>query len=136
MRIAIMTAIAALAIGGSAPRVHAQSVHISIELGPPRVVSLYDADDYGPWRTSYREWEPVTLYVVDGVYYERPTRGARVIMVYRRGHDYFLPPRDARWVGADRRFDYDHRPQNWDYDHGKKHDHGEQRGRGRGRGGR
>jgi hypothetical protein len=125
-------ALAAILSGAAAPRVTAQSVSISINLGPPQVVALYSEAYYGPWRAHYREWEPVRLYVVNGVYYERPARGARVIVVYRRGHDYFLPPRDAAWVGFDRRFDYAHRPGKWDYDHGKPHGRGRGRGRGRG----
>ncbi|HVZ47479.1 MAG TPA: hypothetical protein VG916_01735 [Gemmatimonadaceae bacterium] len=134
MRFSMMSIVAVLAAGAvatTAPRAHAQSVSININLGPPHVVEVYDAAYFGPWRTSYREWEPVTLYVVNGIYYEHPARGARVVVVYRRGHDYFLPPRDAAWVGFDRRFDYKHKPGKWDYDHGRKHDNGRGRGRGR-----
>lgn len=139
MRVIKLLAIMTLTACVSAPETaRAQSVGISINLGVPQTVMVYDEVHDGPWRTAYVDWQPVTLYVVDGVYYERPVRGARVVMVYRHGREYILPPRDREWVGVDRRFDYKHRPGDWDYEHGKRHDHDRDsdhdRGRGRGRG--
>jgi hypothetical protein len=140
MRIRHLFAVLALAACATAPgSASAQSVGISINLGVPQTVLVYDEVHDGPWRTAYLEWEPVPLYVYEGVYYERPVRGARVVMVYRHGREYILPPRDRAWVGMDRRFDYKRAPQDWDYDHGKRHDEDHDRdhdrGRGRGRGG-
>jgi hypothetical protein len=131
MRIRHSLALSALAIcvALSPAPASAQSVGISINLGPPRVVSVYEPAYYGPWRTSYMDWEPVTLYFVDGVYYERPAPRARTVVVYRRGREYFLPPRETAWVGVDRRFDYRHAPRQWDYDHGKRHGNGRGHGK-------
>jgi len=79
MRFIRTLALATLAITLVADCAPAQQIGLSITLGPPRVVTVYEAEDYGPWRTSYMRWEPVRLYFVDGVYYERPARGARVV---------------------------------------------------------
>jgi hypothetical protein len=124
MRIPAMLALALLAAVVRPSSVHAQSVGISINFGPPQVVRVYRPEYYGDWRTSYRAWEPATLYFVNGGYYARQVRGARVVVVYRRGREYFLPPRERAWVGYDRRFDYAHAPRQWDYEHGKGHGHG------------
>lgn len=133
MRFPAIFASTAIAIGAamSPASASAQGVSVSITLGPPQTVVMYEPEHDGPWRTSYLAWTPVTLYVVDGVYYARPVPGSRVVMVYRRGHEYILPPRDEKWVGVDKRFDYRLQPEKWDYEHGKEHEHGHGRGRGR-----
>jgi hypothetical protein len=94
-------------------------IKIGINLGPERVVANYSSAQYGDWRTSYQQWQPITLYVVNGRYYEHQTRGARTVVVYRRNNDYFLPPQDKKWVGKDKRYDYKHQPRDEDYGRGK-----------------
>ncbi len=93
----------------------------------PLSVGLYAADRDGQWRTGFMLWTPVTVYEIQGAYYPRPVRGARVVEIYRYRDRYFLPPDDRDWIGADRRYDYGRRP-------GREHDDHEDRGRGRGRG--
>lgn len=97
------------------------SVQINARLGPAIGLSVYTPDRYGDWRTTYRQWTPVTLYTVNGNYYRRSTRGARRVTVYRRGNDYFLPPQDQAWVNRDRRYNYRHRPNNDDYGRARPH---------------
>jgi hypothetical protein len=97
--------------------VPAQGVGISIgiNLGPSRVVRNYSSARYGDWRTNYRNWQPTTMYVVNGHYYDKETRGSRAVVVYRHNKDYFLPPQDKKWVGADKRYDYKRQPRDEDY---------------------
>lgn len=91
------------------------SVSVSARLGPGIVLSAYSPDRYGAWQANYRQWRPVTLYTVDGRYYQHSVRGARRVQVYRRGNEHFLPPQDRAWAGHDRRFNNRHRPNNDDY---------------------
>src|SRR5689334_347011 len=121
MRFVLAAMMALVALASATPKRAEAQLSVSLNFGPPQTVLVYDEAYFGPWRTAYVGWEPVRLYVVDGVYYERPVRRARVVMVYRRGHEYFLPPRDVAWVAVDRRFDARYRPVQWDYDHGKRH---------------
>lgn len=74
--------------------------------GPEVVVFAYSSSYCGDWRASYRSWSPVTIYYHSGRYYSRPIGGARAVVVYRRGGEYFFPPRERAWVGVDSRFDY------------------------------
>jgi hypothetical protein len=85
-----LSLVALLAFG--APRAQAQ-ISASVRLGRAVSVNVYSPERYGDWRTAYREWQPVTLYYLDGRYYRRNVRGARQVMVYRRNNEYFLPPR-------------------------------------------
>jgi hypothetical protein len=55
------------------------------------------------------------MYVVNGQYYDKSSRGARAVIVYHHNDDYFLPPQDKKWVGADKRHDYKHKPKTEDY---------------------
>lgn len=58
------------------------------------------------------------MYVYEGHYYSRPVRGARTVVVYRQGRNYFLPPKDEEWAKhGDRRYDYKRRPTDDDYSH-------------------
>ena len=91
------------------------SVTINARLGPAIGISAYSPDRYGDWRTNYLQWTPVTLYVVDGRYYQRSRRGARPVQVYQRGNEHFLPPQDRAWFGHDRRYNNKHRPHDADY---------------------
>ncbi|MHB1863831.1 MAG: hypothetical protein ACYCVL_12785 [Gemmatimonadaceae bacterium] len=102
------------------------NIILGARMGPPVPVLAYAPERFGPWRDDYPRWTPVVLYEVDGRYYRHRARDARAIEVYVYGGNYFLPPRDAGWVGYDRRYDYRLRP-------GREHDD-EDRGRGRGRG--
>ncbi|HUX34082.1 MAG TPA: hypothetical protein VMV51_09420 [Gemmatimonadaceae bacterium] len=86
------------------------SISLGAQLGPPMPVFAYSPARYGPWRAEYGRWAPVVVYEMNGRYYHHRARGARAIEVYAYGGDYFLPPRDAAWVGFDRRYDYDERP--------------------------
>jgi hypothetical protein len=90
-------------------------VQVNARLGPPVGVVAYSRDRWGDWRSNYRRWTPVTLYVVDGRYYQRNVRGARAVLVYRHGNEYFLPPQERAWVGVDRRYNYKRRPIDDDY---------------------
>jgi hypothetical protein len=99
--------------------------------GPELMVYAYSSSFYGDWRAHYMGWTPVTIYYFEGRYYSRPIPRARTVIVYRRGGDYFFPPRDRAWRGFDRRYDYSRAP-SW-RDHGRAK-HKEDRGRGRGRG--
>jgi hypothetical protein len=99
--------------------------------GPEVVVFAYSSSHYGAWRTAYMGWSPVTVYYYSGRYYRRPIAGARTVVVYSRGGEYFFPPRERAWVGIDARFDRSHGPTWSDYRRAKvKPDN---RGRGRGR---
>src|ERR1019366_8609071 len=60
-------------------------VGIDIQLGPERSVNSYSADRHGDWRTNYQQWQPTTLYVINGKYYDKEAKGTRAVMVYR--HD-------------------------------------------------
>jgi hypothetical protein len=91
------------------------SISISARLGPAISIAAYTPEYYGDWRVSYAQWTPVTLYMLNGQYYQRSVRGARPVQVYRRGNEHFLPPQDRAWVGRDRRFNNKHRPSNDDY---------------------
>ena len=86
------------------------SLEISVQLGPERSVSSYSMERHGDWRTNYQQWQPTTLFVVDGKYYDKEARGSRAVMVYRHDNEYFTPPQDKEWVGADKRYDYKKRP--------------------------
>ena len=93
-------------------RAHPYEVRMAVDsrLGAEIAVWGYSADRAGDWHDHYREWTPVTVYEYRGRYYPHPIAGTRAVAVYRYGHEYFLPPRDAAWAGADRRFDYRHQP--------------------------
>lgn len=76
----------------------------------------YSSRRHGNWRKDYRKWHVVTLFLLDGRYYERSYRGARPVSVYYYRNEYFFEPRDRdyyrmrddRW--DDRRNDrYDNR---------------------------
>ncbi|MES1259126.1 MAG: hypothetical protein ABUL71_00930 [Gemmatimonadota bacterium] len=74
-------------------------------------VFTYTPDAYGDWRTSYRNWQPVTLYERNGHFYTGNVPGTTAVAVYRWGNDYFLPPQDPAWANrGDRRYNYDRRP--------------------------
>lgn len=110
------------AVALAAPRPAVAQVSATIHFGPPQrswghaiAVEPYTADAFGPWRTRYRRWRPVTLYVADGHYYPHYIRGARRVVVYRSGSRYFFPPRDEAWVHFDRRYNYRYRPLDEDY---------------------
>ena len=108
------------------------SISLGAQLGPPMPVFAYSPARYGPWRADYVHWAPVVLYEMNGRYYRHRARGARALEVYASSGDYFFPPREAAWVGFDRRYDYRRRPEH-DDDDGRGRAHG--RGRGRGHGG-
>lgn len=54
----------------------------------------YSSRNHGQWKKEYRKWRPVTLYWVNGRYYERQVRGARAVSVYFYRNQYFFEPRD------------------------------------------
>lgn len=114
-RLAALTLAAALIVPATA--LHAQRVGIGItaQLGPALDISLYSSDRFGDWHQAYRTWTPVRVYYLNGRYYRRRVRGARLVMVYSDGHHYFFPPRDDGWNHLDRRYDYRYRPTDDDY---------------------
>jgi hypothetical protein len=75
----------------------------------------YSSDIDGEWRTSWRRWQPVTLYNYNGRFYTRAVPGARAVAVYRYNDQYFVPPRDASFQNVDRRYRWDNRPRDEDY---------------------
>jgi hypothetical protein len=79
---------------------------LGIEIG----VLGYSRERSGDWRRNVRRWTPVTVYEVNGRYYPNNGTGARAVQIYRYRDEYFMPPTDQGWVGFDRRFDYDRRP--------------------------
>jgi hypothetical protein len=85
-------------------------VRVDPRLGPEVGVVGYSADRTGDWRRNFRRWVPVTLYESNGRYYARNAPGARPVAMYRYQNEYFLPPTDQGWVGADRRYNYNHQP--------------------------
>jgi hypothetical protein len=90
--------------------VAAPHVAISAKFGTEIGVFGYSADRAGDWHANYRHWTPVTLYEVNGHYYPKSGPGSRAVAMYRYKDEYFLPPSDEKWINADKRFDYDHRP--------------------------
>jgi hypothetical protein len=100
------------------------SISLGAQLGPPVPVFGYSAERYGPWRADYVHWTPVVLYEMNGRYYHHHAPGARAIEVYAYSGDYFFPPSDAAWVGADRRYHYDQRPRHEDVIRGDPYPHG------------
>ncbi len=123
LKLAILPVLALLAL---TPLRSEAQISATIQLGPPQrawghevVVTNYAPEAYGGWQTNYRRWAPVTLYYVDGHYYPNRVRGARAVVVYRSGTRTFLPPRDAAWDHADRRYNYTRRPVDDDYNHAR-----------------
>jgi hypothetical protein len=68
-------------------------------------VREYSSRNHGQWKKEYRKWRPVTLYWVNGRYYERQVRGARAVTVYFYRNQYFFEPRDRDFY----RYRDDHR---------------------------
>jgi hypothetical protein len=103
-----------------APRPGHAQVNATIQIGSQHYgheirVYPYSMDADGDWHTSYRHWRPVTVYSLNGRFYSRSVPGARVVQVYSYNNQYFLPPRDAGWNNFDRRYRYNERPQDTDY---------------------
>jgi hypothetical protein len=88
-------------------------------LGAEIGVLGYSADRAGDWRRNYRRWTPTTVYEVNGHYYPNNAPGARQVQIYRYQNEYFLPPRDREFDGFDKRYDYNHKPNDEDHDRGR-----------------
>ena len=135
MRIIRLLALPLVAALVLAPRRAPAQVNVTIRLGTPVMVTNYAPDYYGDWRTSYRQWKPVTVYYYQGHYYPKSVRGSRPVMIYRRGNENFLPPQDQAWANrGDKRFNYKRAPTPDDYRQAAPPPQGNN-GRGRGRGG-
>jgi hypothetical protein len=91
-----------------------ESYTVDPRLGAEIGVLGYSEERAGAWRRNYRRWTPVTVYEVNGRYYPRNAPNARAVQVYRYRQEYFLPPDDQKWVGSDRRFNYDRQPRDDD----------------------
>ena len=121
MRIRMVTLMPMIGILALAPHRGNAQVTATVQLGqqqnwgPEVRVYPYSQDVDGDWRSSYRRWRPQTVYALNGHFYLRAVPGARSMQVYRFNNQYFLPPRDAAWVNIDRRYQYDRRPQDADY---------------------
>jgi len=61
-------------------------------------LSTYSPQRFGDWRTEYVYWRPVTVYYVNGVYYQEVVPRARPVTVYYYRNTYFLPPPDREFV--------------------------------------
>ncbi|MGB7211191.1 MAG: hypothetical protein WBC97_01065 [Gemmatimonadales bacterium] len=114
-RLLTLTLTATLILPAASARAQGVGISINAQLGPALDISLYSSNQFGDWHQSYRNWTPVRVYYLDGHYYRRRERGARLVMVYSDGHRYFLPPRDRDWNNADHRYDYRYRPTDDDY---------------------
>lgn len=65
---------------------------------PPRLVVVdYPHRHFGPWQRTAVHWRPITVYYLDGHYYDRPWRNARPVVIYRYRDNYFFGPRDRDW---------------------------------------
>ncbi len=115
MRFLRVASLAALVCVLPVASARAQSVGLSINLGNERVVAAYNPTQHGDWHTAYKTWQPTTVYYNNGHYYDKQTKGSRAVSVYKKDDGYFLPPQDKKWVGADARFDYKHKPTSADY---------------------
>jgi hypothetical protein len=86
-------------------------VHVNIPVGRPapmavrgqphRAISIrpYVSSRYGAWEDYYQNWEPVTVYLSDGQYYDYPVYDyAEPVVVYRYQDELFFPPRDRGWI--------------------------------------
>ena len=113
LTVPLLTAMIGLPKGASAQG--SITVTFGTRLGPEIGVSAYSSEYLGEWRSNYRRWTPVTLYDINGHYYRGQVRGARPVLVYRYDNEYFMPPQDQSWNGADRRYDYRRRPTEADY---------------------
>jgi hypothetical protein len=85
-------------------------VAIDPRLGSEIGVLAYSAERAGDWRKNYKRWTPVTVYEMNGRYYPNNASGARAVSIYRYQNEYFLPPTEQGWVGFDKRFAYNQRP--------------------------
>lgn len=120
-------------LAATAPVPAMAQVHASINIGPLRIgahipivdryrgvryveVHRYSPRRYGDWRSSARHWRPVTVYVLNGRYYERPYRNARRTVVYRYRDQYFHAPGGRDWERSRPRYERDY----WDGD--RRHD--------------
>jgi hypothetical protein len=122
MRIVQLATLSMLAFAALAPRHASAQVSATIHLGTPLTVSAYSASTHGEWATNYRKWTPTNVYVYNGKYYPHAVKGSHQVQVYRRGNEYFTPPRDAAWAkGADKRFNYKRVPNDDDYSHADGH---------------
>jgi hypothetical protein len=118
MRIRMLATLPLLGALALSPRPSSAQISATIHLGNPVAVTNYEPNRYGDWHSSYRSWRPVTVYYYNGRYYPRSVRGARPVQIYRRQNEYFLPPRDAAWANrGDRRYNYNRRPNDEDYNH-------------------
>lgn len=110
-----LLASAVLLLPGCAARYGRADVVATANLGPGVDIYGYSAAAYGDWRTNYRQWVPVSVYEVNGVYYPNRVRGAREVQVYRGQNGYFMPPQDQEWARTDRRFNSKKIPTPADY---------------------
>jgi hypothetical protein len=75
----------------------ARAVRVVAPIPRPVAVLGYGAAQIGPWQRTWLGWEPVTVYVVNGRFYDRPVPRARPMTVYRYRDRTFFPPRDRAW---------------------------------------
>ena len=119
MRIATLLTVPLLAVLIGPPTTMSAQARISISfgtrLGPEVGVFAYSSERMGDWHKNYRQWAPVTLYDINGHYYRNNVRGARAVLVYTYHDEYFLPPQDREWNGADKRYNYRRQPTPVDY---------------------
>ncbi len=87
---------------------------VDVRLGREIGVLAYSPDRGGNWRRNARRWTPVTLYEFHGRYYPNNFGGARPVAMYRYRNEYFLPPNDQGFNGFDRRYNYNHQPNDAD----------------------
>ena len=126
MRVSTLATLPVLTMLALIPLRSNAQLSATVQIGPPQrswghevVVTSYAPDAYGSWQTSYRRWQPATVYYVDGRYYPNRVRGSRPVAIYRYQNRSFFPPRDQQWNGTDRRYNYRYRPTEDDYGHAR-----------------
>jgi hypothetical protein len=105
-------------IGRARPYVPVERVdpRFGAELG----IFGFNARLAGDWHRDYKRWSPVTVYEYHGHYYPHNAPGARAVQIYRYQNEYFFPPQDRAWVGFDKRFNYERRPNEEDFRRGRE----------------
>jgi hypothetical protein len=106
--IAAVPILAALVAAPASAQLTAR-VHVGIPIGrtgpgsalrPHQlVIRDYDQGRYGEWQDYYDDWQPETVYLYDGIYYDYPVVSyAEPIVVYRYRNDFFFAPRQREFV--------------------------------------
>lgn len=90
---------------------------------PARVIVVERFRNRGEWRRWKRHgYQQISLYYVDGRYYDRGRSGAREVVVYERNGHYYRDCDDDRYDRNRRRDDDHYRDRDRDRHHDRDHD--------------